>query len=114
MLITKYYYSDPANKITEEYTPYTGFKVISRTPLPRISVCGIFDNETRLLQIGYARCSTKDKFDKKIGRTFAQHRAEHKPVITLRLAEGEVLSHIFFEQARCLTERVLKMKHFKF
>ena len=114
MLITKYYYSVPADKTTEEYTPYTGFRVIDRTPLPRISVCGMFDNETRLLRIGYSRCSTKDKFDKKIGRTLAQHRAEHKPVIILQLAEGEVLSHVFFEQARCLVERVLKMKHFKF
>ena len=114
MLITKYYYSAPADKITEEYTPYSGFKIINRTPLPRVSICGVFDNETKLLRIGYSRCSIKDKFNKKVGRDLAQYRAEHKPVIVLQLAEGEVLSHVFFEQARCLTERVLKMKHFKF
>ena len=114
MLITKYYYSDPAENTIEEYSTITGFKVIGREPIPRITVCGIFDNETKLLRIGYSRCSIKDKFNKQVGRDLAQHRAEHKPVIVLQLAEGEVLSHVFFEQARCLTSRVLRMKHFKF
>ena len=114
MLITKYYYSQFVNKTIEEYTPSVGYKVLKRSPMPRITICGIFDNETKLLRIGCSRCSTKDKFDKKVGQELAQHRAEHKPVIVLQLAEGEVLSHVFFEQARCLTTRVLKMKHFKF
>ena len=114
MLITKYYYSNPANGTLEEYIPYVGYKVLENRPVPRISICGIFDNETKVLKIGCSRCSTKDKFDKKLGKELAYTRAETNPIITMKLAEGEVLSHVFFDQAKNLTIRILKMKHFKF
>lgn len=115
MLITKYYYGSTSNPAeVEMYHPIFGFEKLGKITLPRVTVCGIFDNETKVLKIGYSRCSPKDIFIKKIGKELAYNRAKSNPVITMILSDNEVLSHVFFAQAKQLETRVINMKHFKF
>lgn len=121
MKIVKYFYSEPTYSymseiIVNEMGNYVDAKNnnLPRKSLPRITVCGIFDMETRKMTVGISRCSEKDIFVKKIGQKLAYDRAENNPVATIDILESETMSNVFFDFARLLEKRYLSKRSFKF
>ena len=70
MKIVKYYYGTPSFTEVVSYNGVTA-SIVSRTPNPRVTICGIYDHDTNVLSIGVSRCSSKDLFVKKIGAKLA-------------------------------------------
>ena len=122
MKIVMYFYGahtyiQRANVLVDEHCRpinYTFDTSIPRKPLPRITVCGVYDSETNKLSIGVSRCSPKDLFSKEIGRKLAQERAETKPVCVVDILPNEVISHVFFSLARTMENRYTLTKSVSF
>lgn len=86
----KYYYSAPqqirlftalTNAIGEPVYVYPGSKLIKN--LPRVTVCSVLDDNK--LSFGFATCSDKDTYKRKIGQRIAFARAITKPYKTVQL-----------------------------
>lgn len=58
---------DPANIV--------GYSKHSMKPLPRITICAVYDEVNNQMKFGIARCNPKDKFCKKIGREISLQNA---------------------------------------
>lgn len=120
MKIVKYYYSEPTYKInTELIVDEVGRELelthkSVRKALPRFTVCGIFDMDTRKMVLGISRCSDKDAFVKKVGQKLAYERAEQNPIATIDVLPTETMSSVFFDFARLLENRYLTQKSVKF
>jgi len=52
-------------------------------PIGGITVCGIYDSAANSISVGYAKCSKKDNFSKKLGRTISYGRATN-PVASIK------------------------------
>ncbi len=66
----------------------------------RITVCGVIDEETQELNIGYTVCSPKDSFTRKRGRTIARGRAKANPIVKVNITNlNEPLGRVFFKTA---------------
>ena len=106
MKVIKYFYTEPlfmvkestiVNRYGDEYYRQITKDVL--TEFPRLTVCGIFDSETMKMNIGIAKCSSEDKFVKKIGREIAQDKAENNPTIILSISPEESIHDIFMDHA---------------
>ena len=113
MKIVKYYYGTPSFTEVVSYNGVTA-SIVSRTPNPRVTICGIYDHDTNMLSIGIARCSSKDLFIKKIGAKLAYDRAENNPIVKVSVMDHEKVSHVFFDQARLLEKRFETKNYIKF
>ena len=54
-----------------------GNPVGKKKSTPRVTICSIYDSDKSTLSFGVSRCSTKDIFNKKLGRKLALERAEN-------------------------------------
>jgi len=52
-------------------------------PTGGITVCGIYDSTANSISVGNAKCSKKDNFSKKLGRTISYGRATN-PVASIK------------------------------
>ena len=52
-------------------------------PIGGITVCGIYDSAANSISVGYAKCSKKDSFSKKLGRIISHGRATN-PVSSIK------------------------------
>lgn len=82
----------------------------------RITVCGVVDENTRELNIGYTVCSPKDPFTRKRGRTIARGRAKTHPAAKVSINNlNEPLGRAFFkvatELAGALLQNYAKKRH---
>ena len=86
----KYYHSAPqqirlgyflADAEGNEIYMYSGSTFVKN--MPRITICSILDGNK--LSFGYATCSSKDQYKKKIGQSIAKIRAEKKPYKVIEL-----------------------------
>lgn len=123
MKIVKYFYAKPTfvqnvNVIVDEngdpLCDDLRDKCTTRKMLPRLTICGVYDSETKILKIGVARCSPKDLFVKEIGRKLAEERAETNPIHTTIVHPNEVISHVFFNLAKTLENRYSLLKSISF
>lgn len=121
MKIVKYFYGKPLftevmTSLTDEHGAYVEdiCYVIKRKPQPRVTVCGIYDTDTKELKIGVSRCSHKDVFVKSVGKGLAYDRAETKPIVKLYVMNGETVSSVFFDQAKLLDKRYSTVNFVKF
>lgn len=121
MKIVKYFYSKPTFVetmvgITDENGNYLDEVIYVRTrkPRARITVCGIFDTETKKMQIGVSRCSHKDIFLKSVGKELAYNRALTSPIMEIEVLDGETISSVFFDQVRLLDKRYSTKNFIKF
>lgn len=119
--IVKYFYTKPTfvqsvNFIVDEHgNPVAnGVKGDKRKALPRLTICGVYDQETNKLSVGISRCSPKDLFNKEVGRQLALKRAETSPTYVVNILPDEVISHVFFSLARTIEERYMNAKYIKF
>lgn len=109
----KYIYSQPVYKVMANVYVNANGDIIGVTKctdsksvsLPRYTVCSILDNETRTLYFGLARCSSKDRFDKKIGRQLSTERAINSPVAIIKVPDGAKISEVTFSVAQDIINR---------
>lgn len=81
-----------------------------KSNIPRVTICGIYDDEANTMTYGVARCSHKDVFIKKKGRELAFDRALNKPYDIVRIGKKKV-SDVFMENARRIEEEVLSQMY---
>lgn len=93
---TRFYHSKP------EYL----YEILNN---PRVTICGIYDEEKEIMSFGISVCSTKDQFIKRIGREIAQNRAENKPYMKITSSKKDIGS-TFIKFAIALEDKVVNMK----
>lgn len=81
-----------------------------KSNIPRVTICGIYDDEANTMTYGVARCSHKDVFVKKKGRELSFDRAINKPYDIVRIGKKSV-SDVFIENARRIEEEVLSQMY---
>lgn len=79
--------------------------------IPRVTVCGLFDEKTNSVSFGVARCSAKDRFTKRVGRDLALKRAKENPYVVVKLSSNKKPKDIFFETAQQIETDVLAMPY---
>jgi len=68
--------------------------------VPRVTICSIYDSEKKTLSFGVSRCSTKDVFNKEVGKKLALARAENNPIDVMYIENKAQLGKICTQ--RCL------------
>lgn len=89
---------------------YTDFITLG-PKLPRVTICGIFNDETQNITFGVARCDCKDNFVKSIGRKLAFERAKNSPYRTVFVHSLTELSKVFMANAYDIENEVLQMSY---
>ena len=89
-------------------------KARNQISLPRLTICSIYDDETKELSFGVSRCSEKDLFVKSVGREKALKRAEESPIEVMRVDDKRMLGKIFIDRCLELEDEFYDMKTFKF
>ncbi len=79
-----------------------------RKKLPRVTICGIYDDEEQTMTFGVTKCSEKDIFIKSIGRELAIKRAEESPYRIVRIKPFQKVSEVFMMHATDIEQRVLE------
>ena len=74
---------------------------------PRVTICGIYDDEQNTLNFGVARCSEKDRFIKRIGRELSTERALHNPIMIMKCNDKIFFGNIFIEVAKELSYKYM-------
>lgn len=114
MLKPKYYYSEPFYKALAHVVVDNHGEVIDfldayyKEAVPRITICGIWDTEKNTMSYGYAVCSPKDQFEKKIGRKLAYDRALNKPQVIIYIPEDKAGPDVFLNGAMDLESKIMK------
>jgi len=63
----------------------------------RCTVVGVLNEQTKTLNVGIARCSKKDNFQRKKGRTIARGRALKNPFITFENVNTDLKTNDFID-----------------
>lgn len=74
---------------------------------PRVSICGIYNDEEHTMTYGVALCSSKDVFKKDMGRELSRKRAQEKPYCVINTRGYKSVSEAFIENARKIEQEVL-------
>lgn len=117
----KYVYSDPVMRVTKDCYVDANGNIIDHgqcrskhIALPRYTVCSILNPETCELSFGVARCSAKDKFDRKTGRELSYKRAITNPITTIKVPKELKISDVTMDVALQLMNRIEREGNFKF
>ena len=78
-------------------------------PIPRVTICGIFNPDDNTISFGVSRCSTKDVFVKSTGKELSYTRAKDTPYKVVKVRRGEKISDRFIENCLEIEEEVLAM-----
>ncbi len=120
MLKPRYYYSDgffigTASVVVDDHGDLIDWtNVRNKKPVPRVTICGIWDTEKNTMAYGAALCSPEDQFVKKTGRELAYIRALEKPITTVYIKD-ESVSETFINYASSIEAQILDHPHsFKF
>lgn len=120
-MIAKYVYSSPILRVTKDVYVDANGNVIAHGQnrskavfLPRYTVCSILNPETRELSFGIARCSTQDRFSRKIGRELSYKRAIENPITTIQVPKELKISDVTTDVAFQLIDQVESKGKFKF
>ena len=95
----KYYYSAPQQIRSGYFVSDVNGNILYKFPgssfvknLPRVIICTILDGTK--LSIGFATCSHKDQYVKKIGQKIAMARALKKPYATVEISNIQEIHDI--------------------
>lgn len=78
---------------------------------PRISICGIYDNEAGTMSFGVARCSGNDTFVKATGRDLSRKRALENPFRVVNIYPSQKVSEVFMTHALDIEGKVMMMEY---
>ena len=74
---------------------------------PRVSICGVYDNENQTMTYGVALCSHKDVFKKNIGRELSRKRAYENPYRIVDIHPSQSVPDVFMTHAMDIENEVL-------
>ena len=78
---------------------------------PRISICGIYDNEAGTMSFGVARCSGNDTFVKATGGELSRKRALENPFRVVNIYPSQKVSEVFMTHALDIEGKVMMMEY---
>ena len=78
-------------------------------PIPRVTICGIFNPDDNTISFGVSRCSTKDVFVKSTGKELSYARAKDTPYKVIKVRGGDKISDRFIDSCLEIEEEVLAM-----
>ena len=104
----KFYYSEPLqfaklDVVVNEKGEIVGARdIFNRTNkhVPRITICGIYDDKEQTMSYGVSICSKNDIFQKEIGRKLSKSRAEENPIRVVNIVPDQKISDVFISNAR--------------
>lgn len=109
----KYVYSNAIYKVTKDVYVDANGNVVAHganksnfTPIPRYTVCSVYNKEDNTLAFGVARCSHKDAFKRSIGREISLKRALENPITTVTVPTGLRISRMTRDIAFQLIEQL--------
>jgi hypothetical protein len=82
-----------------------------RKGFPRVSICGIYDNEENTMSFGVTRCSGNDVFIKSVGRELSRKRALETPFKVVKIHPSQKISDVFSDNAREIEATVMGMEY---
>ena len=82
-----------------------------RKSFPRISICGIYDNEAETMSFGVARCSGIDTFVKATGRELSRKRALENPFRVVCVHPSQKISDVFMTHALDIENKIMGMEY---
>ena len=82
-------------------------KLSNASKFPRVSICGVYDDEEQTMTYGVALCSHKDIFNKSIGRELARERAYKNPYKVVNIHPSYTVSETFMFHARDIENEVM-------
>ena len=82
--------------------------------LPRVTICGVYDNEQNTMTYGIARCSSRDNFVRRIGQKISYNRAFKNPYKIVQINPTDKISEVFITNAKLIEEEVLGKQITKF
>lgn len=107
----RYYYSYPYGCGTAWALLNPEKKVVANSVVgkyskqfPRLTVCGVFDEDTHTATFGTAVCSPKDLFIKKVGREVSYKRAIETPIKTIHIINVAEFAQEFYKVAAQLEQ----------
>lgn len=109
----KYYYSEDLHLAKMDVIINNYHKIVATgeigeyKSLPRVTICGVYDNEAQTMTYGVAICSEKDTFKRKIGQTISYNRAFTKPYRVVQIHPSDKISELFITHARQIECEVL-------
>ena len=109
----KYYYSEDLHRAKVQVVINHKQAIIKMgetseyEALPRITICGIYDNEAKTMTYGVAKCSKKDTFKRKIGQKISYARAITKPYCVVQIHPEDKISNVFIENAKKIEQEIL-------
>ena len=74
---------------------------------PRVTICGVYDDEEQTMTYGVALCSRKDVFNKSVGRQLARQRAYQKPYKVVNIHPAYTVSETFMFYAQDIENEVM-------
>ncbi len=115
----KYYYSEALYKAKMDVIVNCHRYVLNEEditefkPLPRITICGIYDDKERTMTYGVAKCSSKDIFKKKIGQRISYNRAFIRPYRIVNIKPEDKISEVFIKNARDIEYEILGKNYYE-
>ena len=115
----KYYYGDDLRRAIAMVTVNSKNMIIKINSMhtydniPRITICGIYDDVEKTMSYGVAKCSSNDDFRRKLGQKISYHRALHKPYRVVNIKPEDKISKLFITNARDIEKEVLKYYNVK-
>jgi len=112
----KYYYSEPLYNakmnviVNAKQQVVMSNAIVQQRPLPRVTICGVYDNEDNTMTYGVAVCSERDTFNRKLGQKISYNRAFVKPYRTVFIHPTDKISKLFIENAREIEKEILNNK----
>lgn len=113
MLKERFYYSDDVRLETVEIIVNNNDEivaigdVIKTSPLPKVTICGVWDTEEETMTFGVARCAAKDRFDKAVGRELARKRVSENPYRKVYIKPDQKVPDVFMDNCRAIEDDVL-------
>lgn len=113
----KYYYSEDLHLAKMNVVVNSNHYILSTTdaydykPLPRLTICGVYDNEEHTMTYGVAICSSKDVFKRKIGQKISYDRAFIKPYRIVKINPSDKISELFINNARQIEHEILGSRY---
>ena len=95
------------NSVSERVGLIGNYRVVGKAP--RVSICGVWDTETNTMSFGVARCSSRDTFNKKVGKELARERATKSPYKIVKFTGSP--RNVFESTVRDIEDEVFDMNY---
>lgn len=110
----KYYYGEDLRRAIAMVTVNSKNMIVNINSMhtydniPRVTICGIYDNIENTMSYGVAKCSEQDNFSRKMGQRISYSRALKCPYRIVHIQPEDKISKLFITHAKDIEKEVLK------